>query len=212
LVGPSKYQFKYGAFSWTLTADGTEQPSAFGSTATLIAVVEGTWRFTYKVNGKVTSIDRWWLGPDGKSMLRASEGTRDDGSTFSNETKYTRTSGERGFEGTWKSRKITARTPDDLIVVANGDDGITRTMSAEGSTVSLKFDDADYAVQGTKVPAGMTLAARRTGLRKLRTTSKLNGKVLNTADLSVSTDGKRTTVVQYDSGVTVPYVMVYDRQ
>jgi hypothetical protein len=212
LVGPNEYQFKYGAFSWTLTVDGTEQPWPFGGTVSLMAVVEDSWKFTYKVDGTVVSIDRWWLGPDGKSMLRGREGTGEGGSTFSSETKYTRTSGEKGFEGTWKSRKVTARTPDELIVIANGDDGITRTVPAEGIKVSLKFDGADYAMEGPRAPAGMTLAAIRTGHRKVRTTTKLNGKVLDTAEIGVSADGRKTTAVQYDSGVTVPLVMVYERQ
>jgi len=211
-VGADKYQFTRGALSWTLTADGKEQPLPFGGTTTLVAVAPGTWKFTYKVDGKLVSTDHWWLAPDEKSMLRASEGTRLDGSIFDNETKYSRTAGEKGFAGTWKSTKITARTPDEMVILANGDDGITRTLPADNSTVSLKFDGADYPMTGPNVPPGMTLGAERTGHHKIKTTSKLNGKLLGTAEIMVSGDGKRIEILAYDAGVTLPYLMIYDRE
>ncbi|MGA2131613.1 MAG: hypothetical protein ABSH50_04795 [Bryobacteraceae bacterium] len=211
-VGPNAYKFTYGAFSWTLTANGKDQPWPLGGSVILTAVAASTWKFTYQFNGRVASIDHWWLSPDGKSMIRAREGTGEDGSAFSSETRYRRTAGEKDFAGTWRSSKITAHTPDLVIILANGDDGITRSIPVEGSTVSLKFDGADYKVQGPRAPAGMTLAAERKGSRKIRTETKLDGKSLNTADISVSPDGRTTTVLQHDAGVLEPYIVIYDRQ
>lgn len=210
LIKPNQYEFKYGTLTWTLTLDGSEQPLPWGGMTSVTVLAAGTWKFTNMVNGKIISVDHWWLSPNGKSMLRASEGTYEDGSVFRNETEYGRTAGESTFEGNWRSRKITARTPDALIIEANGDDGFTRIVPAEKSTVSVKFDNKDCPVHGPTVPAGLTLAAERDGHHKLLTTTKMNGTLINTAIMT--TDGKTMTIMRYDASVPEPYELVYDRR
>ena len=66
-VGPNTWKFQYGSFSWTIKANGTDQPTPFGTTA--IKVVSPTvWQFTDKSNDRVTATETWTLSADGKTM------------------------------------------------------------------------------------------------------------------------------------------------
>jgi hypothetical protein len=68
--GPNTWSFQDGAFPWKVRADGTDQPTAFGTTAMKV-VNATTWEFTYKSNGKTTGTETWVLSADGQSMKRA---------------------------------------------------------------------------------------------------------------------------------------------
>src|SRR3954464_5621970 len=54
-AGPNTWKFAYGSMSWTIKADGTDQPTPFGSTQALKVVSPAKWEITNKVKGKVTS-------------------------------------------------------------------------------------------------------------------------------------------------------------
>ena len=71
-AGPNTWKFSYGTFSWTVKADGTDQPTAFGTTVALKVVSPAKWQLTDKAQGKVTATEIWDLSADGKSMTRTS--------------------------------------------------------------------------------------------------------------------------------------------
>jgi len=210
-VGPNKFKFTYGTFSWTITANGTDQPGPFGTIAMTIADAN-TWKFNNKVKGITVSTETWTLAADGKSMVRAEQGKRHDGSSFQNETKYNRTAGGKSFEGTWQSSESKMNSPSEVTITANGDDGLTETVGTDNLTVSYKFDGAEYPIKGPQVPEGMTVTAKRTGPRRLRMTTRLKGKLLDTADITISPDGKTRTIVARDPGEKEPFVAVYELQ
>jgi hypothetical protein len=96
-AGPNTWKFSYGSYSWTIKANGTDQPTPFGSTVALKALNPTKWQLTDKAKGKVTATETWTLAADGKSMTRASAGTREDGTAFDDIVTEKRTAGDKGF-------------------------------------------------------------------------------------------------------------------
>jgi hypothetical protein len=97
-AGPNTWKFSYGTFSWTVKADGTDQPTPFGSTVALKAVSATKWEIADKAKGKLTGTETWELAADSKSMTRTTAGTREDGTPFKDVTTVKRTVGVKGFE------------------------------------------------------------------------------------------------------------------
>jgi len=209
-AGPNTWKFAYGSFSWTIKADGTDQPTPFGNTWAMKVVNASTWEFTSKIKGKVTETDTWALSADGKSMTRTSSGKHENGEAFTNVSTMKRTAGTSGFEGTWETAELKASFPE-LDIEPNGEDGITLCVPAENVKFSVKFDGKEYPVEGPRIPAGMTVSAKLVNPRKANATTKLKDKVIDAEEWAVSADGKTFTYTEHDSGVAKPFVGVYDR-
>jgi hypothetical protein len=209
-AGPNAWKFAYGSFSWTVKADGTDQPTAFGNTVALKVVSPATWQLTNKVKGKVTSTDTWALSDDGQSMTRTSVGKHENGEAFNEVTKVKRTAGTKGFEGTWESVDYKGAPPEVDIDNAS-DAGLTLTVPAENVKLVVTFDGKENPVVGPRVPEGMTISAQMAGPRKISATTKMKDKVMDTESWEVSADGKIFTYTELDAGEAKPTVGVYDR-
>jgi len=209
-AGANTWKFTYGSFSWTVKADGTDQPTPFGTTVALKALSPFKWEITDKAKGKVAATETWELAADGKSMTRTSTGKREDGTSFNDVVMVKRTAGDKGFEGTWESTDVKA-SPSEIDIADNGDNGLTLTVPAENVKLTVTFDGKDNAAQGPKVPAGMMLSAKSAGPRKVEATTKVNGKVLDSETWEVSADGKTFTYTEKDAGETRATVSVYDK-
>jgi uncharacterized protein YecT (DUF1311 family) len=208
--GPNQWKFQYGSVSWSVKADGSDQPTPFGSTVGMQAVDASTWQFTNKSNGKVISHETWVLSEDGKSMTRTFNSQGPSGEPVSGVASMKRITGTRGFEGTWESTDV--KLPfSEVDIESNGDDGITVLLPEDGTGYSLKFDGKEYPEHGPRLPAGITVSAEMTGARTLRAHTRQNGKVFDTEDWEVSADGKTFRYKQLDEGTTEPVVIVQHR-
>jgi hypothetical protein len=76
---------------------------------------------------------------------------------------------------------------------------------------SIKFDGKDYAAQGPNLPAGYATSNRRLSDRAVELTDKIDGKVLDTQQVEVSTDGKTLTITTHIPGQAKPNIQVFDR-
>src|SRR6202050_2174503 len=101
-AGPNTWSFQDGAFPWKVRADGTDQTTAFGTTAMKV-VNATTWEFTNKSNGKTTGTETWVLSADGQSMKRTFSVPNANGEMSSGSETVKRTAGTSGFQGTWES-------------------------------------------------------------------------------------------------------------
>jgi hypothetical protein len=130
--------------------------------------------------------------------------------------------------GTWKlnvekSKYDPGPAPKSLTrtVVAQGD-GVKYTFEGVGAdgkplsySFSVNFDGQDNPVSGS-MPGGVdTISAKRTDANHYVATTKKGGKVLGTAKVEVSKDGKTTTVESTGSnasGAKTHDVQVYEKQ
>jgi hypothetical protein len=202
-------KFQYGSFSWTVKADGTDQPTPFGTTA-LKVINSTTWQFTNKNNGKPSLTETWALSADSQTMTRTFVGKKEDGDQFSSVATMKRNAGTAGFAGTWEI--TAAQMPfTEIDIEPNGDDGITLHIPADGTTYSLKFDGKDYPEKGPRIPASVTVSAKMTGKRAAQATTKLNGKVFDNEDWEVSADGSTFTDTEHDAGSDKPALIILHR-
>jgi hypothetical protein len=209
-AGPNTWKFQYGAFSWTITADGTDQTTSFGTTAMKV-VNDTTWEFINKDKGRPLGTETWVLSADGQSIKRTFGGKKETGEPFSGYETVKRVSGQSGFEGTWESTDV-KMTFTEVDIEANGNDGITLRLPDDGTHYSLKFDGKDYPEEGPRLPAGMTVAAKITGPREIQATTKLNGKAFDTEEWQLSDDGRTFIYKEHDAGTTNPTVVVLHRE
>ncbi len=211
-AGPNTWKFQDGAFTWTVKADGTDQPAPFGSTVSMTVVNPTTWEFTNKSGGKTISSEAWVLAADGVTMTRTFSSKDENGNPTTGVSTMKRTpvgkaAGKNGFEGTWESTKVDLAFTE-VDIEANGDDGITVRVPLDGTHYSLKFDGKEYPEEGPRLPAGMTVSAVRVGPRHVEATTRINGKVFDHEDWELSEDGTTYTYTQRDEGSDKPVVIV----
>lgn len=130
--------------------------------------------------------------------------------------------------GTWKLNLTKSKfdpgpAPKSLTrTVAAEGDGLKYTfegVSADGKPLSygftVKFDGKDYPVTGS-MPAGAdNISAKKLDASHYESTLKKGGKVIGTAKVSISADGKVATVDANGTnaaGAKTHDVQVYDKQ
>jgi|SRR5580704_280923 hypothetical protein len=130
--------------------------------------------------------------------------------------------------GTWKLNLTKSKfdpgpAPKSLTrkVVAEGD-GLKYSfegVSADGKPVSygftVKFDGKDYPITGSMPSGADTISVKRVDANNYEATLKKGGKVLSTGKVTVSADGKVTTVDSTGmtaAGAKMHDVQVYDKQ
>jgi len=91
-------------------------------------------------------------------------------------------------------------------------DGLSFIDSSEGVTKNVKFDGKDYPNVGANVPAGSASSARRVNEHTLEVTDKFSGKVTDTQEINLSSDGKTLTMTVHTVGRTEPNILVFERQ
>lgn len=130
--------------------------------------------------------------------------------------------------GTWKLNTAKSKfdpgpAPKSLTrtVVADGD-GVKYTfegVSADGKPLTYgfaaHFDGKDNPIMGSMPTGADTISAKRVDANHYVATLKKGGKVIGTSKVSISKDGKETTVEASGtnaSGVKTHDVQVYDKQ
>ena len=130
--------------------------------------------------------------------------------------------------GTWKlnvakSKYDPGPAPKSLTrTVAAQGDGVNYTFEGVGAdgkplaySFSVNFDGKDNPISGSMPGGADTISAKRTDASHYVATTKNGGKVLGTAKVAVSKDGKVTTVEATGTnaaGVKTHDVQVYDKQ
>jgi hypothetical protein len=130
--------------------------------------------------------------------------------------------------GTWKLNTTKSKFdpgpgPKSLTrtVVADGD-GVKYTFAGESSDgkpvaygFSVHFDGKDNPISGSMPSGADTIAAKRTDSRHFVATLKKAGKEISTSKVTVSNDGKVTTVESTgtdSAGAKVHDIQVFDKQ
>jgi len=130
--------------------------------------------------------------------------------------------------GTWKlnltkSKYDPGPAPKSLTrtVVAEGE-GVKYTFEGVGAddkplsySFSVNFDGKDNPIMGSMPTGADTISAKRTDATHYVATLKKGGKVIGTSKVTVSADGKTTTVDATGTnaaGVKTHDVQVYDKQ
>jgi hypothetical protein len=210
-LGGKKYSFDFGGGDPEIAvADGTDQPGHFGITIAVSAERPDRWTVVRKKNGKVLVTAVWTLSKDGTHLNDHFTATRPNGDSSTLDYVYSRTGGGSGFIGTWVSVKEQVNSVVLLKVRPWEDDGLSFISQGGGGTRNVKADGKDYANVGAVVD-GMTASARRVDERTLEVIDKINGRVRDTQEITVSADGKTLTITIHIPGRSEPDVQVFER-
>ena len=189
--------------------DGKDYSDSMGGTAAWKTVGANTWDLVAKANGKVTEIDTFKLGADGKTLTDDAKQMKVDGGSIESTTVYERGSGGPSLSGTWKTKKVSGAT-GTLELIASGTNGPVLKDPDMGMTCDGKLDGKDYPCSGPMMPTGFTVTMKNAG-RTLDLTVKKDGKAFFKATYSVAADGKSMTETGTPAVGGDKIKVVYDR-
>jgi len=210
-IGANKYAFDFGAGSETVIADGTDQPGYGGTT--LAVTVEGpdSWKVVRKKDGHVLLTANWKLSADGSALTDDFTSFAPDGSASNVKYVYERTAAASGFAGTWESANTTVNFEFVIKIQPYGDDGLSLISPSADKPKNLTFDGKDYPNISSSASPGSTYSSRRVDERTFEITDRLNGKVVDTQQIMLSSDRKILTLTVHKSGTRAPSVLVFER-
>jgi len=212
--GGNTYSFDFGGGAETIVADGTDQPGGYGGT-TLSVKAGGpdTWIVQRKKDGRLLLRATWKLSKDGSTLTDYYRELDGDQTTVSMDYVYQRSGGGSGFAADWQSIKETMNSPYVLQVKAYQGDGLSIIFTTEQKTRNLKLDGKDYSKEGPNANPGSSFSSRQVDEHTLEMTDKAGGgKVIDTREIRVSSDGKTLTMTVHASGRSEPDVLVFDRE
>lgn len=212
--GGNTYAFDFGGSAETIVVDGTDQPGIEGSTLSVKADAPDTWIVERRKDGRLLIRATWKLSKDGGTLTDFFRQFGSDGSTLSMDYVYQRNGGGSGFAADWQSIKETMNSPYVLQVKADESDGLSFTFIFPSGPITrnVKLDGKDYPTQGSSASPGSSSSGRRIDEHALETTAKVGGKVTDTREIRLSTDGKTLTMTVHAAGRSKPNVMVFDRK
>jgi hypothetical protein len=211
-VAGNKYAFDFGGGPETIAADGADQPAGFSTTLSVTVEAPDSWKVVRKKDGHVLLTANWKLSKDGQTLTDDFTAIGSNGSPSNVKYVYKRTAGTSGFAGTWESTSETVNFVFVLQVRPYEGDGLSFIDPTDEVTKNVKFDGKDYPNVGANVPAGSASSARRVNGHTLEVTDKFNGKVTDTQEIKLSSDGKTLTMTVHTAGRSEPNILVFERQ
>jgi hypothetical protein len=197
----------------TVAADGADHSGIYGSTVSVTIEQPGIWRVVRKQKGQKVLSAIWRLSADGKTLSDAFTSYQPDGSTSTINMSYRRAAGNTGIPGTWEDTDVKLEGVYGLEIRPFDGDGLSLISINSGTAAApknIKFDGKEYPS-----PAGMGVSAEYAGRRidrlGLEFTSKVNGKMLESRQMTLSPDLKSLTVVVHPAGQRLPNTLVFDR-
>ena len=214
-AGTNKYAFDFGGGfdPEIIVPDGTDQPGVLGTT--LAVTIEGprTWKVVRKgPRGRILITGIWTLSEDGNTLHDAFTSSHADGSPFTINYVYKRTTGTSGFAGTWESVSENVDSSYELQVQPYEGEGLSFVIPSQGMTKNLKFDGKDYPSTGGNVAPGSVCAGQRLDDRSLEITDKAGRHVYDTQQMQISPDLQTLTVTVHPVGQSKPNILVFDRE
>lgn len=211
-AGRNKYTFDFGVGPETVTADGSDQPGYAGTTLAVTITGPDSLTVVRKKDGGRQLTANWQLSKDGGSLSDDFTSFAPDGAASNVKYVYERTTQTSGFAGTWESTTAAVNFQLTLKFTPYEGGGLSLLSSASDKPKDLSFDGKDYPNRNSSVPAGTTYSARRLSAHSLEVTDKFGGKIVDTQEMTLSSDLKTLTVTIHKPGMRAPSTLVFDRQ
>lgn len=189
-----------GPIQYDFAIDGKDYPAFADRTSSWTAVGDHAWDSVTKAKGVVLAKVHHELSGDAKTLTITATGTKPDGSTFNEESVYTRVSGAKGLLGTWRSTKSDSGPPETYVVSSPAPGVMRWNLPDWQDTVEGKMDGADVPVTGPRAAPGMTYSAKFEGPSKIRYSVKFGGEAATVGVETMAADGKTFTDVSYTPG------------
>jgi hypothetical protein len=211
-VAANKYAFDFGGGAETIATDRTDQPANFGTTLSVTIEGPDSWKVVRKKEGRVLLTANWRLSKDGNSLTDDFTAIEPNGSTSNVKYVYKRTAGTSGFAGTWESTSETVNFVFVLEVRSYEGDGLSFIDPSDEITKNVKFDGKDYPNVGPNAAPGSASSVRRVNQHTLEMADKINGKMMDTQQIHLSSDLKTLTITVHTVGRSKPNILIFERQ
>ena len=205
------YKVTVAGQSYTLSANGKESPTPWGSMIAGKQIDASTFATVNRINGKVISIDTARISPDGKTLTFDSKVTRASGPSASERMTFQRIGNGTGLAGRWQAKALTSNAPARMTITAQAN-GLKLRFDDEDGECDARFDGKDVPATGSMWSAGWTCAIERSGAGAFSFSMKRDGKPMYKSSLSVSADGKTLTETGGPVSSNEAFKLVYDRQ
>jgi len=197
-------------------ADGKDQAVSGSNYFNTVAVREvdaNTTEEVDKKDGKIMYKDTMTVSADGKTLTDKFEDDSED-KPVTGEMIRSRISkgpaGSHAISGSWRTEKMANMSSNGLTATLQSTPNGMKYSDNNGQSYDVKFDGKDYPIQGD--PGQTMVSLKKVDANTLEETDKRNGKVVNTARITVSADGKKMTYAGHDKEQDREYTFVMNKQ
>jgi len=186
----------------SVKADGKDQAvsgSNYFNTVAIREVDANTIEEVYKKNGKTMYKDTVTVSADGKTLTDKFEDDSENTPVTGDEILSRISKGPAGshaMSGSWRTEKVANMSSNGLTVTLQSTPNGLKMSDNNGQSYDVKFDGKDYPIQGD--PGQTMVSLKKVDANTLEETDKRNGKVVYTARITVSADGKKMTYAGHD--------------
>ncbi len=189
-----------GPDPFVFAIDGKPYLDASGLTHTWTSTGPNGWLSVAKKGDKELSRNKRNLSDDGQTLYTTNEGIKPDGTAFKNHFTYTRVTGKKGLEGTWRSTEFVISSPDAWIISYPTPDSFRWELPAFKMVTTGKMDGSEAHVTGGGWLATETISVLQNSPMKFTSTTKSNGKVDEVSVDTLSPDGRMITEESWTPG------------
>jgi hypothetical protein len=205
------YKVTMGGQSYTLSADGKESSTPWGSMIAGKQIDANTFATVNRVNGKVFSIDTARVSADGRTLTVDSKITRPEGPSASERMTLQRIGNGSGLAGRWQAKAVTSNAPARMSITAQ-DNGLLLRFDDEDGECNARFDGKEVPATGSMWSAGWTCSIARSGAGAFDFSMQREGKLTYKSSFTASADGKTLTETGGLVGTNEKVKLVYDKQ
>lgn len=186
----------------SVKADGQDQAvsgSNYFNTMAIHEVDANTVEEVDKKDGKTMYKDTMTVSADGKTLTDKFEDDTED-KPVTGEMILSRIdkgpAGSHAMSGSWRTEKMANMSSNGITVTLQSTPNGMKMSDNNGQSYDVKFDGKDYPIQGD--PGNTMVSLKKVDANTMDETDKRNGKVVYTAHITVSADGKTITYVGHD--------------
>jgi hypothetical protein len=186
----------------SVKADGKDQVvsgSEYFNTESVREVDANTIEIVDKKDGRTMYKSTMTVSADGKGLSNKFEDDSEQ-KPVTGELTLTRISkgpaGSHVISGSWQAEKMVDYSSSGSSFTYQSTAGGMKMSDNNGQGYDAKFDGNDYPMQGD--PGKTMVSLKKVDAHTLEETDKRNGKVVATARITVSADGKKMTYMFHD--------------
>lgn len=209
-LGGNKITLDFGGGPEKIVADGTDQPSIYGTVLSVKVAAPDNWIVVRKKDGRKLLTGLWKLSQDGNTLNDNYTEYGENGSPATVDYLYKRTAAGQGFAGTWEATM--PMNPAFVMQVRPYEGSGLAFVRSEKDIRNLKLDGKDYPDTDDRAAEGSTSSSRRVNESTLEVTERVKDKITKTERIELSADHKTLTRTVHPAGQRDPNIFVYERQ